>query len=90
MSFTFAETTVDAGMDVATGQPVVYIQATDRGACLVQALTGQLPPAQDGFYTVPHDAGLDEPLCDLIDALIHLRYAHPQLMQLQLFREVRL
>lgn len=90
MTFMFDETTIDTGTDGRTGQPTVYIQNTPRGAHLVQALTGSLPPVCDGFYAVPHDARFDAPLCDLIDALIGLRYAHPHLLQLRLFPEVPL
>ena len=90
MSFTFGETLIDTGTDAVTGQPVLYVQATPRGAHLVQALLGSLPPACAGFYAVPHDAGLDVPLCELIDILIGVRYAQPHLCQLRLFTEVPL
>ena len=83
--FSVANTEIQLGPDPATGAPVLRIQATPWGAHLAQVLADQAPLPEAGYYSVPHAALVDSRLMALVDVFIAARYAHPELLQLQLF-----
>jgi hypothetical protein len=66
----------------ATGEQYILIEASVLGANLAKTLGKH--DLKDGFYAIKHTPDIDKRITDLIDALIAIRYAHPQLMQLSL------
>jgi len=82
----FEDTLIDLGPVSLSGTPTLRIEATPRGAHLARALAGSEgePEVEGPFFIVPYDRGMDGRLCDLIDVLIAVRYAHPGLLQLRL------
>lgn len=80
----FEDTLIELGPVSPSGMSTLRIEATPRGAHLARALAEGEPDIEGAFFSVPYDRGMDGRLCDLIDALIAVRYAHPGLLQLRL------
>ena len=66
----------------STGDQHILIEASILGASLAKTLGKH--NLEGDFYVIKHTPDIDKRITNLIDALIAIRYAHPQLMQLSL------
>ena len=77
---------LEPDLSVEPGHQVLVLPKTDEGAALTLLLTGvdALWFSDGQVFRIPHDAVVDVNLVKLIDALAHVRYQSPSVVQLTL------
>lgn len=72
---------IDPDMSIEPGHQVIVLPDTTEGAALAILLNEQERPFT---LTIPHTAGVDQRIVDLINTLAQIRYSAPGLVQLEL------
>ena len=69
---------------VQPGHQVLVLPKDTEGIALAKLLTNGLAIQSESEIFVPHTAEVDERIVDLINALAHVRFSAPQVVQMTL------